>query len=231
MDSMDDIIVKNSAGFWWPKYDGNGKYEGDGSCWAGNLPYLDTPEIVSRFVPDPVVCVQAGGNCGPFVKKYAELFQLVYTFEPDPVNFYCLTKNTPYPNVFKFQACLGYKHETVDVTRYLSDVGSTYVKGSGVVPTLMIDDLGLPRCDLIHLDIEGYELNALKGAVETIKRCHPILEVCEEWAARYQSSPSIVDNWLLEMDYVAIGNAHADKVYKYVANSRNFMKDRTYTDL
>lgn len=226
---MKDLVVINSHGYYWPKYDGGGDYEGNLSCWAGNLPFLNTPELVTKFVSEPIVCVQAGGNCGLFVKKYAELFDVVYTFEPDPINFYCINMNVTEPNVFKYQACLGYKHETVDITRTFKDVGSTHVKGKGMIPTLMIDDLGLQRCDLIHLDIEGYELNALKGAIETIKRCKPIiaLEITEEWAARYNSSPIVIDNWLLDLNYVGVGNAHADKVYKHIPNASRFMKNRS----
>lgn len=38
-----------------------------------------------------------------------------------------------------------------------------------------IDDLGLEECDLIHLDIEGYEEKALEGAIETIKKFKPTI--------------------------------------------------------
>jgi len=45
------------------------------------------------------------------------------------------------------------------------------------VQKISIDALALPRVDLIKLDIEGMELEALAGAKETIARSHPIFLV------------------------------------------------------
>lgn len=55
--------------------------------------------------------------------------------------------------------------------------------GAGVdIETIDIDsyvqEQGLPRVDLIKLDVEGSELPALQGALETIKRFKPKLQVC-----------------------------------------------------
>jgi len=45
------------------------------------------------------------------------------------------------------------------------------------IPTVAIDSLALPRIDLIKLDIEGMELDAIEGAAESLARCRPILIV------------------------------------------------------
>jgi len=42
----------------------------------------------------------------------------------------------------------------------------------------VVDALGLPRVDLIKLDIEGAEMRALDGAARTIERFRPRLQVC-----------------------------------------------------
>ena len=41
-----------------------------------------------------------------------------------------------------------------------------------------LDELKIADVDLIALDLEGYELHALKGAEQTIKRCGPMIQ-CE----------------------------------------------------
>ena len=46
-----------------------------------------------------------------------------------------------------------------------------------VVPISRIDDWALPRLDFLKLDIEGAERLALDGALETIRRCRPVIAV------------------------------------------------------
>lgn len=43
------------------------------------------------------------------------------------------------------------------------------------VPIKMLDDFGFEDVDLIKIDVEGHELKVLQGAVETIKKCKPVM--------------------------------------------------------
>ena len=40
-----------------------------------------------------------------------------------------------------------------------------------------LDDLNIPPLDYIKIDCEGYELNVLKGAEQTIKKHKPIIVI------------------------------------------------------
>jgi hypothetical protein len=53
--------------------------------------------------------------------------------------------------------------------------GGFFVNGIGNIPTIRIDDLGLPVCDFIHLDIEGFEGEALLGGLNTINKFKPLI--------------------------------------------------------
>ena len=209
---MKNSVIKvgnKKVGKWfWPSTDGGDiGIEHPNSTWKYMLDHPDVPTLVSEYVPNKGVVVQAGGNCGFYVKQYAQLFNVVYTFEPDPLNFYCLNLNVTERNVIKFQACLGEKHEMVSLGNYLNDSGSTHVKnGPGeqsVVPTMLIDDLNLSSCDLIHLDIEGYELFALKGAIETIKKFKPVIvyENPGVWSGRYGYNRTTIDEFVMGLGY------------------------------
>lgn len=145
-----------------------------------DLTHLDA---VLQIVPGRTAVVQAGGNLGIFPKRLATEFASVYCFEPAPDLFQMMSANAPEPNILKFQAALGFRRELVGVSRVRRDgkpnnhEGITHVVPGGSIPTLRIDDLTLPVCDLIYLDIEGSELDALRGSVETLKRCRPVVAV------------------------------------------------------
>jgi FkbM family methyltransferase len=59
---------------------------------------------------------------------------------------------------------------------------------SAAVTAIQIDNLQLDRCDLIKLDIEGMEPNALIGACATIQQHHPIL---------YIECTSVENGWIV----------------------------------
>lgn len=51
------------------------------------------------------------------------------------------------------------------------------IPGEGSIQALTIDSLNLDTLDFIMLDVEGAEFRALKGGLETIQRCRPIIQI------------------------------------------------------
>lgn len=160
------------------------------------------------------VVVQAGGNCGVWPLWLSERFKAVYTFEPDPLNFYCLSRNCAKPNIIKMQAALGDKTGFIDLARERRNIGAHYIDGEGLIPTLCIDSLGLEACDYICLDIEGYELKALHGAKNTIEKYSPVIQVEDKGLSdKYGSFKGDIENWLIsEYDYEVIARPHRDVI-------------------
>jgi hypothetical protein len=62
----------------------------------------------------------------------------------------------------------------------------------------------LERVDLIKIDVEGHELQALAGAVETLRRFRPriLIEVFEETLRRQGASVEDVLGFLTGQDYI-----------------------------
>ena len=223
---MENEIVLHK-GIYWPKKDGSMEITSeyahtDSTCYHLMNIFQHIPDRVSRYVDKKNVLVQAGGNAGYYVKLYASIFEKVYTFEPLPVNFYCLNLNVTSPNVFKFQACLGDKHQCLEMknTHDTHGHGGSHVIGIGDVPTMRIDDLNLIECNLIHLDIEGFEQFAILGAIETLKRCKPVvcIEDYEPWKIRYNTSLKSVEDILFSLGYTRVGQVEGDtdKIYKII---------------
>lgn len=149
------------------------------------------------------IAIQAGGNCGIFPSYLAKKFKFVYTFEPENENFFCLVNNAIEPNIIKMQAALGDKHsKPVGLMYDPKNAGGHHVTGAGVIPVIPVDSLNLPACDLLQLDVEGYELFSLRGAEETIKRFNPVIMIeHKKHAERFGASPDDVLNYLKSLGY------------------------------
>ena len=109
----------------------------------------------------------------------------VYAFEPVLENYVlaklCLERNA-LSNVALFNSALG---ETIGAAFIdFEDAQGTHRGGSSTIsaagqPTTIvtIDSLGLGHLSILQLDVEGFELNALKGARETILNNSPTILV------------------------------------------------------
>ena len=165
--------MKIRDGWYWP--------DNDIHSYDAIFKELFKVELMDKYVKEKNVVIQAGGNCGVFAKEFAKTWGAVYTFEPNAENFNCLAGNCPDSNIIKFQAALGSNHKMVEVDQSAdhlpNNCGAYQVIGEGITPTMMIDDLELKECDLIFLDIEGYEIFALQGGYETIKEFHPVIVI------------------------------------------------------
>jgi FkbM family methyltransferase len=195
----------------------------DKHSFIGQKKQTEMHSIVMPYVQNRSVLVQAGGNCGMVLDSFVSYFDTVYTFEPDPVNFYCLNQNVTDPKVVKMQACLGYTKSPVDMTllENSSDIGSFYVNGAGNYPVIRVDDLNLRDCGLIFLDVEGYEHEVLFGSIETIKKYKPVifLEMHYKWPERYKSTSIKIKSFLESIYYEKVCNVHdfgdVNEVYAY----------------
>ena len=124
--------------------------------------------------------IQAGGNCGVYPLLYTELFDLVYTFEPDPLSFFCLVNNCQLDNITKFNAALGDQNGLIAMKEVQSNNrGMNKIEGTNqsgcYTPIVTIDSFEFKDVSLIQLDLEGYEVQAIKGATNTIQTYKPVI--------------------------------------------------------
>lgn len=166
--------------------------------------------------------VQAGGNLGIFPKRLAECFETVLTFEPDPKLCRILKHNAPEPNITVTTAALGDAYDSVGVATCRRDgsnrpvhEGLTHIAGGGDIPQVRVDDLRLKDCDLLYLDIEGYELNALRGAELTIDRCRPVIGVeVNRNISYYGATAEELRGWLRRRGYSLRYSCNSDEIYR-----------------
>ena len=209
--SLADCEIECIDGLWWPSR--------DTQCRPAVLQFIEDCDTAASYCTQRRTVIQAGGNAGVWPKRLARTFERVVTAEPHPLLWQCLSLNITEDNIEAYQAALGSKPGHVGMRMCDEDnFGAQYVEeGVGSIPIMRIDDLGIDDCDLICLDIEGYELEALKGAQATIERCHPVIVVEDKGLSeRYGTSENAIGEWLLRFGYRLADQLNRDKVYTHV---------------
>ena len=140
--------------------------------------------FILDYVTDFTRCIQAGGACGVWPYYLSQHFGQVYTFEPEVINFQCLSDNTAEcDNVTKQRVALGVGSCGISMHRdgfEDHNCGAWYAKIGGGIPMVSIDSLNLESVGLVQLDIEGFEKMALLGGLKTIERCSPVIVIEEK---------------------------------------------------
>lgn len=170
------------------------------------------------------VVVQAGGHIGTWARPLAAEFEKVYCWEPMWENMECLIANVgDEPNVFLTQGCLGDKPGTVQMRYSPKNTGKHCVetkKFPAPKETRMqvIDEVFKTgdRIDAIFLDIEGYEIKALLGAINTIQFTHPLI-LCEENGcnSRYGIADDAIEKFLAGLGYEKAERWEEDVIYTH----------------
>jgi FkbM family methyltransferase len=134
-------------------------------------------ELLTRILAEGSVVVDAGANIGvysEFLSKCVGPGGVVHSFEPDPNNFMRLREAlASAPNVRANQ--LAVSDRTGESVLYISaelNVDHRAYSSEGEtrrtlpIRSITLDDYFQPgeRVDLIKMDIQGYELHALRGA-------------------------------------------------------------------
>jgi FkbM family methyltransferase len=125
--------------------------------------------------------VDVGAYVGDHTIAYSEKVGTkgrVIAFEPNPDAFECLKYNMRNcENVeIRNEAAGETKEGKVILIKHPENIGMTYVENSKEgLRSVSIDSLHLDECHFIKIDVEGFEMNVLKGAEKTIKKFHPVM--------------------------------------------------------
>lgn len=156
------------------------------------------------------IAIDVGANIGNHTLLFAEKFSAVYSFEPNPHTFQLLNFNTQFTsNVVLQNIGISDKAEMLTLREELSNAGasSAVIDKNGKyefqIAVKPLDD-ALPllkKVRMIKIDVEGMELQVLRGAINTIVRNQPVI-VFEQHDGEFhegKESPSIT--FLRELGY------------------------------
>ncbi len=129
--------------------------------------------------------IDAGANIGNHALYFSHHFQKVLAFEPNPDTFRLLAFNTELvENVSVVNQGLGDEPGTLMLVEDRLNMGaSSVVRKAGAeerqipvkIETLDVATADISRIEMIKIDVEGFEINVLRGASALIARHQPIV--------------------------------------------------------
>jgi FkbM family methyltransferase len=191
---------------------------------------LENIFVIVDLLPDQAIIVDGGANIGFFAIPVAQRVQdrgsRVIAFEPQRELFYALAGTivlNDLSNCWVHNLGLGDRasqaqmppvnygaqgdYGTVNLELVDTKIPKCYYS-TNTVDIVTIDSMNLPRLDFLKLDVEGYELEALAGARNTLTQHRPCVWVEYfknddfEGQFKIKSALSYLDNYaFLIMDY------------------------------
>lgn len=200
--------------------------------------------VYLSFVRPGDTVVDVGANVGAHTVFLSHLVRgdgRVLAFEPLPANVDAIhatiARRGRYANIDIFPVAVGNPetahqiatmkvpgHDLTQASLMFHEAGS-WESGREVTeidcPIVGLDDdktvQQLSRIDFIKLDVEGGELDALRGAARTISRHYPLIycEVYEKWATSFGYTPADLLAFVRTLGYTQARLISKGKVYPF----------------
>lgn len=193
-------------------------------------------KLISLIKPNDVI-LDIGTNIGSTILQMAKTIGndgFVYGFEPDIDNFHKCYENinlNKFNNLSVENIGLGsengkfYLSIDCDSNRGCNRITTKEGDNARIVNVVSLDNWvstkNINKIDVIKLDVEGYEMNVLKGGINVIKKLHPILfiELDDNNLRQQNSSSNELVDFLMQLDYVI---THAE-TNEQITNEYNFL--------
>lgn len=180
-----------------------------------------THELIRLLLDSrPGNLIHAGTFFGDMLPSFSKKCPgIVYAYEPVLENYVlaklCIQQNN-LTNVHLWNVGLGndfsIAHIDTGEDAILHYGGSSQIGNVGQITTLArIDSFDLQDISVIQLDVEGFELQALKGAVNTIEACKPTILI--------EDNSNNCDTFLSGLGYLFVGNVPGLMVWSDKLNS------------
>jgi FkbM family methyltransferase len=143
-----------------------------------------------------------GANIGDHTRFYLNEGFGVVAIEPNPEAFECLSRNCPEARCLNLAAS---SSEGELSFAPAPNVGASRISASGEIKVraARLDDLSLPEPDFVKIDVEGWELEALKGMRKTLEERLPMLfiEINSGALAANSTSKEEIRKFLRDVGY------------------------------
>jgi len=170
------------------------------------------------------IALDIGARFGEWCRHLGQEFDHVFAFEPRWKWLPLLAKNVDTSNVTIYPCGLGAHYGFIGSMQGNSITKTIKYSGDileGRMPILPLDHFKLRNVDYIKIDVDGYELDVLHGAIKTIKISKPVIvieQLPEEKlrARKIKQEPFASGKFLENLGATCVGNVEFDYVFKWI---------------
>jgi len=170
----------------------------------------DRIDIAIKYCKQFKLALDIGAHIGLISKKLIEHFTNVWAFEAEFKNYHCLVKNVS-KDIVAFNLAVGSEEKYISTKFDPINTGNTYITEGNDTKQITIDSLETYDLGFIKIDTQGYELEVLQGAVETINRFKPVI-LLEEEKTNIYTEPENACKFLEAMNYTCVKKIKRDRI-------------------
>lgn len=183
-----------------------------------------------KYCHNKRIAVDIGSHIGTATITLSKYFEHVYSFELIPEIYECLELNIKkhgVENSTNYNQAIAAEEGTacIKIGKSHGSFGSVADETGDSITVKPLDYYNFSNVDFIKIDVEGHELRAIQGAIETIERCKPIImfEALEHILNTYNSSIQQILDYLEQHGYekiCTVGKNNHDIVVGYNYDKR-----------
>ena len=155
--------------------------------------------------------IDVGAWCGTWAKAIEPFAKKVIAFEPDKTHFECLQRNCTINCTPRMEA-VGAQLQEVSLTED-NFTQAKRVNEKGNIRMITLDHMAYEDVDMIKIDVEGYELEVLKGATKTLKSVKYLMIELNNNTKKYGSNNVEVEKHISSLGFKVLMDHWPDKVF------------------
>ena len=189
--------IEKVNGFWVPSNDVHIEQ------WKSGLPFTQN-KCLNKFITycesqtkKMKTVIDVGAWCGTWAKAIEPFAKKVIAFEPDKTHFECLQRNCTVNCTPRMEA-VGAQLQEVSLTED-NFTQAKRVDEKGNIRMITLDHMEYEHVDMIKIDVEGYEMEVLKGATKTLESVKYLMIELNNNTKKYGSNNIEVEKYIVSL--------------------------------
>ena len=146
--------------------------------------------------------VDVGAWCGTWTLSMQQYAKNIHCYEPNNLHYGCLARNiTPYSHVDSYNQAVGNEDGFVKLTEESATQNTRVLLEKGETKINKLDSLGYKDIDFIKIDVEGLEMEVLKGAARILENVEYLMIELNGNSERYGSSKKDIKEHLKSLGF------------------------------